>query len=200
MATGDIIEVVIKGEHDGQETNNVLHFKLNSGDEDEGGVADAVKECIVDSLLAALSGEWTGKGVYAKKIYPTTSVEQISSLIGEDGEGGAGLPSFNAALFSLRTAHAGKSGQGRMFVPGIPEASQVGSVLEASAITALSAFVTCMVGKFITGTFAADWGVVSRKNKAATPGTVANWFFPLTEVVVNPDIASMRSRKKGRGI
>lgn len=199
MAIGDVYEVVIKGHHDGQETNNVLHFKAKATDTEE-QLADLILDCVTDSLLAAVSSEWTFRGVYAKRVYPTTSVEAIQNGDEAPGTGGAGLPPTDAAVISLRTGHSGRSGHGRMYIPAIPEASQVGGTLESAAMVALASFITCLAANFIDGSEAFDWGVVSRKEKAATPGTVANWFFPLTSAVVNPDLGTMRSRKKGRGI
>lgn len=53
-------------------------------------------------------------------------------------QGNESLPSFVAAVLSLRTGFAGKSNRGRLYFAGIPEDHALNSELNADSFTALS--------------------------------------------------------------
>jgi hypothetical protein len=200
MAVGDVYEVVLGGKMDGTETRNVLHFQSKVANEDPEALIEALQECIVEALLDFVSSGWETEFLSAKKIAPTAGPE-VEWLMSNQGEvGSAAEPSFVAAVLSYHTAHAGRSGRGRSYVAGVPQASVVDGYLTESAIIALTTFVTCMVGKFISGTADFNLGVVSRKERAATPGTIANWFFPVTWIEMDTLLGTQRSRKIGRGM
>lgn len=200
MATGDIYEVVVGGTLHGQATRNVLHFRDVDGSASLNTLLTEVKNCITSALLGAISADWQGAFVSGKKIYPSVGLQEEVSMVGNNGTGLQALPSFVATLLSLHTTKPGRSGRGRVYLAGPQEQNTSNGQLEAAAITAFTAFVTCLVGKFISGTIKYDWGVVSRVARAATPSAPANWFSPVTFVTLDKNLATQRSRKLGRGI
>jgi hypothetical protein len=200
MAIGDIFEVVMKGEMDGNVTNNIFHFKANSVGADNVAAIDAIKTCFASALGSALSNNWIPTTISAKRIYPTIGPEEFDDYGDVTPAGGDGLPSMNAAVISWVTAHGGKSGRGRTFIAGIPQVSQSGGELEAAFVSVLASFLVCLLTTYGHSGTDLSLGVLSRKNRLATPGTVANWFFPIMGGHVDADVATMRSRKNHRGV
>jgi hypothetical protein len=102
------------------------------------------------------------------------------------------LPSFNAALVNLKTTHPGRTGRGKMFLPGIGASSQDNSQIDATFLAAAVAFLACMVSAYVNSDPLATpffhWSVRSRKDNA---------YYPIQTAVPNTVIASMRSRKVG---
>ncbi|MFY7869247.1 MAG: hypothetical protein ACOVQN_07070 [Exiguobacterium sp.] len=203
MAIGDIVQVTIEGEIDGQKTNNVLHFRATDlllGSETT--LAQGVLDCVKNSLLPGISVDWKVLRVRARKIYPTAGLEYVVDGGGINaGSAGGSLPSFNAAIISLRTATGGRSGKGRMYIAGLPTNGEDKSKLSALFTSVLASFITCMVSKFITAplTSGFNWGIVSRKKQIAAPNDPSQWFMPVTQAVINTDVGTMRSRKIGYG-
>lgn len=204
MALGDIVQVTVNGEIDGQRTANVLHFKdqvVATGDEST--LAQAVMDCVTSALLTGLTTDYKLTSVSAKRILPTVGNEVI--LVAPGGSAGSiagSLPSFNAAVISLRSNRAGKSGRGRMYIAGIPNSGESASQVSSTLQAVLAAFITCLVGKFV-GLLPSEgfnWGIFSRKNYALTPGTESTWWSEVTQAVVNSDIGTMRSRKLKVGV
>lgn len=207
-AVNDLFQVRVKGFLEGQETNNVLHFKClaPSGDVEVGLILVLI-QCFVTHLLPAWSDKWTLDTVVWKKVSPELSPEFVSA--GTTGVTGAiatdALPSFVAALVSIRTAQGGRSKRGRMFLAGIPEAGTIGSnfVLTGPQWLAIVAFVNCLVDKFIDnaelGSDRFALGVYSRKLGGATFPYGAVGFTPAVSLNAVSAVATMRSRKVGRG-
>ena len=199
FAAGDIIQAVIKGRYEGQEVNNVLHFRANNGNYDAAVFAADLAECVLESLIGSMAAGYTFDNIGVKRVYPNLSPEYIWVGDFQNGSGGAGLPSFSAALLSFQTEKAGKSGKGRLYVPAVSEASTNGSTLNDDGLTWLLEFAICLATKFVGDSLDANLGVVSRKIRETNPGDVANWFAEVTSIVARHDLATMRSRKVGRG-
>jgi len=207
-AVNDLFQVRIKGFIEGQETNNVLHFKCAAASSDvEVGLILVLIQCFITHLLPLWSNKWTLDTVVWKRVSPTLSPEFVSS--GTTGVTGAiltdSLPTFNAALVSIRTAEGGRSKRGRMFLAGIPESATTGSSFNLTDPTwaAIIAFVACLVDKFIDngelGTDRFQLGVYSRKIGGAAFPYGAAGFTPAVSLNAVALIATMRSRKVGRG-
>lgn len=207
-AVNDLFQVRVKGFQEGQETNNVFHFICKSQSADvEVALILKLINCFVTHLLPVLSNKWTLDTVQWKRVSPTLSPEFITAP--EAGNVGAlatdSLPTFNAALVSIRTPEGGRSKRGRMFLAGIPESATIASRFDLTGATWLGilAFVNCLVTEFVTnaelGTDTFHMGVYSRKlGGSAFPYnlvgfTAANQLSPVAL------LATMRSRKVGRG-
>lgn len=207
-AVGDLFQVRVKGFQEGQETNNVLHFRCAAASSDvELHLILVLIQCFVTHLLPAWSNQWTLDTVIWKRVSPTLSPEFVASAT--TGETGAlttdSLPTFNAALVSIRTAEGGRSKRGRMYLAGIPESATLKSSFDLTGATwlAILAFVNCLVDKFIdNGELGSDrfvMGVYSRKIGGAAFPYGAAGFTPAVSLNAVALVATMRSRKVGRG-
>lgn len=207
-AVNDMFQVRVKGFQEGQETNNVLHFVCTTATTDvELHLILVLIECFVTHLLPAWSNKWTLDTVVWKRVSPTLSPEFIT-VPAEAALGalsGDSLPTFNAALVSIRTAQGGRSKRGRMFLAGIPESATIGSRFDLTNATwlAIVAFLACLAEKFVTnepiGTDQFKIGVYSRKLGGATFPYQMAGFTPAINLSSVALIATMRSRKVGKG-
>jgi hypothetical protein len=199
----------IIGQLHGQETVNVLHFATNDEILDQDSLdtlllqlADALKDCVLSTLLPGVTADWTFIKSDAKRIYPTASDPIVSTApAGSVGELGATSVSFAASLLSIRTGGGGRRGRGRMFLPPAGEAQTANSNLDAGTLLLLAAFAACMAGKFLGSSPTTAWrlGVYSRTNDAGTGGTFDNSFRVATQLSPVAAVAVMRSRRVGHG-
>lgn len=207
-AIGDMFQVRVKGFQEGQETNNVLHFVCSTSTSDvELHLILVLIQCFVEHLMPAWSNKWVLDTVVWKRVSPTLSPEFVT--VPPDPAIGAlttdSLPTFNAALVSIRTAQGGRSKRGRMFLAGIPESATIGSKFELTNVTwlAIVAFVQCLVEKFVTnepiGSDQFKLGVYSRKIGGASFPYGASGFTAALQLSPVSLIATMRSRKVGHG-
>lgn len=200
----DVCQVVIKGTLHGQETNNVLHFGATGLEPNYAQLIIDIIDCIFTALRPAVSEDWRLTSVSARRIFPT---------LGDPHEGfpdeptlGTGLPggvSFSAYLVQIRTGLGGRSHRGRFFIPGTIENDVNQSQLTDAGYAKVLVFLTCMIGKFITTNTAArkawELGVLSRKLSTGVGGTVGLGFFEGTTLILQRDVACMRSRRRGHG-
>lgn len=207
-AVGDLFQVRVKGFQEGQETNNVLHFKCTTASSDvELHLIKVLIECFVTHLLPAWSNKWTLDTVVWKRVFPVLSPEFVT--VPDVAALGAlstdSLPTFNAALCSIRTNLGGKSHRGRMYLAGIPESATVGSRFDLTNATwlAIVAFLACVAEKFISnepiGSDQFKLGVYSRKIGGSTFPYGPTGFTPAISISSVALVATMRSRKVGHG-
>jgi hypothetical protein len=205
-AAGEVWQVNVQGFIENQECQNVLYFRAQAADSNmENHLFQYLIECIVQGLVPKLSGTYRFDQFTAFRVTPTVgpSVEVFpGSGIATDGAAaGDSEPSFVSALISLHTTRGGRSGRGRMFIPGVAEGDTTASSinLEGPLWAALVAFAACMITKFLTKDLAADgdweWGVMSRKIGGAKPPFLAAGFAPVTRAVPKRLLATTRSRK-----
>lgn len=208
-AANDMWQVRIVGRQEGQETNNILHFTTASASADvETNLILAMIDCFKTQLIPHLSASWKMEQVRWKKVSPTLGPEFITPVTADNvgGVSGSALPTFSAALVSIRTLLGGRSHHGRMFLPGIPDSATPGSTLTDADdfFVALVAWITCIAEKFILGdpppaADAFQLGVYSRKLGGATFPYGAAGFTAVSQLIASDLIATMRSRKVGRG-
>lgn len=207
-AVNDLFQVRVKGFQEGQETNNVLHFGCTTASSDtELHLIKVLIDCFVTHLLPAWSNKWTLDTVVWKRVYPVLSAEFITvpdvAAIGALSTDS--LPTFNAALISIRTNLGGKSHRGRMFLAGIPESATIGSRFDLTNATwlAIIAFAACVATKFIenepVGSDQFKLGVYSRKLGGSTFPYNPVGFTPAISLGSVALVATMRSRKVGHG-
>lgn len=209
-AIGDVWQVLIQGNIEGQECENVIYFRCQGGDTDVvAHLLQALLTCFLEGLVPHLASTYTFERLLAKQVSPVVGADvELTAAAGvatQGAESGDAEPSFVSALISLHTTRAGRSGRGRMFIPGIAEsdttASKIG--IETPLWAAIIAFVACMIGQFFTRDVPADgnweWGVMSRKIGGLKPPFLAAGFAPLTRAVPQQYLATTRSRKVGHG-
>jgi hypothetical protein len=209
-AAGEIWQVLLQGRIEEQQCENVLFFRAQAADTDVIlHLLTAALQCFVTNVLPVLAGTYTFEQMVGRRIIPTVGADYIVvPAPGTDLTGAAAgdaEPSFVSALISLRTNRGGRSGKGRMFIAGVPEASTTASHLntEAGLYPALVAFVGCMIAAFLTKDLPADgdweWGVFSRKLGNAKAPFLAAGFAPMIAATPRLELATTRSRKIGHG-
>lgn len=96
-----------------------------------------VNTCVLSSVLVKFGPDATGPSAQIG----TSQAGNVAT------PGGAAAPSF---LIHKNTDSGGRAGKGRMFVPGVPEASvDVGGALQAGLATGLTAAFQSLLADFI---------------------------------------------------
>jgi len=199
----------IIGEIHGQQTVNVLHFATNDEIADEAeldtillALAAALLDCAVTTLLPAVTADWKLIKTDAKRIYPTLSDPILATADpGSVGELSATSTPFIASLVSLRTGGGGRRGRGRMFLPPAGEGEIAQSAIDGPTLALITAFCTCLAGKFLGSSPTTPWrlGVLSHKQLTSLGGTFDGSFRVVTSLNPVADCAVIRSRRKGHG-
>jgi hypothetical protein len=190
---GTHYQVRIKYTLEGQQCFNVLSFLSHGSLDLVDDLLTPILSCITTHLLPVLSGDLAVNGLDVKNIDGATAVETELAAVAAEGALSTGaLPSASAAVIALRTTHPGRTGKGRLFLPGIDEESADGSTLDATFIAAAVAFLACMLTAFKAGDPPAAnqfyWMVHSRKDNA---------FYPVDSAVPRTTLSYLRSRKFG---
>lgn len=208
---GEIHEITVYGTQELQLVLNVLHVRVDAAVNDmETDVLKAILDCYVDLLMPHAGSNWQLGGVRGKQVAPVLGpiYEYIpETTVGLQGEEtGDTLPSHISVCINIHSTRGGKSGRGRIFIPGIPEGATSGSVIAPTNIywTTLLAFIACLAGKLIhvnepLGSNFVSLGVLSRKLGAAKPPYNVNQFAAATRLVPRKYVGSSNSRKIGRG-
>lgn len=199
----------IIGEIHGQQTVNVMHFATNDQIADEGALdtillqlATAMLDCVITVLLPAVTSDWRAVRCDAKRIYPVESDPQIATAdAGSVGQLSATSVSFASSLVNIRTGGGGGRGRGRVFLPPPGEAQVSNSSIDPGTLTLITAYLTCVAGKFMGASPSTAWrlGILSRKRLTEVGGNFDNAFRIATSLNPVADLAVMRSRRKGHG-
>lgn len=199
----------IIGEIHGQQTVNVLHFATNDTIADEGeldtillALAAAMLDCVITTLLPAVTSDWKAVKCDARRISPSPSDPIVATAdAGSVGELSASSVSFASSLVSVRTGGGGRRGRGRIFLPPPGEAEVSASAIDSGTLTLITAFLTCVAGKFMGTGATTPWrlGILSRKQLSGIGGTFDGSFRLATSLNPVADLAVMRSRRKGHG-
>jgi hypothetical protein len=209
MPFSDIAQVRIVGSLQGQRCINVLHFAsetvINDATELDTlllELANAMLQCVVDTLLPAVTSDYTLLRIDVKSLFgvdnPEASVQPEGAAVGALSPVSASLL---ASLVNIKTAGGGKRGRGKIFLPPCGEAEMTSSSIDPGTVTLIIAFLTCVAGKFIGANKTTSWffGVFSKKNLQAPGGNMNTAFRKATTMTVNSTVAKMGSRKKGVG-
>lgn len=205
---GDAYQVRVKGLIEGQETNNVWHFKCETAVDDvELRLILAIIQCFNDTIKQGMSNRWSLTEVVWKRVSPTLGIEHVNvpdpAIQGDIASDH--LPSFCSAVVSIRTAQGGRSKRGRTYLPAIPEAATSGSAFDTAQPywTQLVAFLLCLASKFVDnaelGSNRISMQVYSRKLGGATFPYGDAGFEKVIALKPNLQLGTTRSRKVGRG-
>lgn len=209
VAAGQVVQVLIQGRIEGQLCENVTYFRAQAADVDVLlNLLAKVATCML-AMVPILNPSYTLERVKGKIVSPAVGLEDewtpepTDTVTGEAA--GDGLPSYCAALISLRTLRPGRTGKGRMYIAGVPEgATTLSNIISGSPLhTALAAFAACLLTQFahkdlpVAGDY--EWGVMSRKIGGAKPPFLPDGFAYIVDTRVNLALATMRTRKVGRG-
>jgi hypothetical protein len=201
-------EARIVGTLHGQDCINVIHFATNNEILDQPGLdalllqlAEALADCVVNSLLPAVTSDYTFRYCDARRIWPEKSDPIVATAnAGQTGDRGPTSVSFAATLVNKRTGGGGRRGRGKMFLPPPGEADITSSSLDPALVGILIPFLTCLAGKFLENA-TTPWrmGVYSPTNDAAVGGDFNNSFRVITQLTPSVDMAKIGSRRKRLG-
>lgn len=201
-------QVRIRGRLHGQLTVNVLNFatetpwNVDTISVDLTALAQAVLDCLVQTLLPVVTSNWTLEGVDAISIYPekghqVTVLPQAAAV----GAKSAVSTSVESFLVNIRTGAGGRRGLGRAFFPPPGEAEIANSIIDAPTLVLMLQFLACLSGKFMGANPTTAWrlGVLSRTDMAGILGNFPNSFRQAVTLEPSNVVAVMGTRKLGRG-
>jgi hypothetical protein len=206
----------VLGELHGQATETAFHFMTHSTStmttyaSEAQAIVNDFKLQVLPKMQAFACQEWAAKSILIVTLIPTPGVlieDRLASATGFQTDDS--LPSFCAGLLSLRSGLSGRSGHGRIYVPGVPENLSIQSRLEGSLLGLLSDLGGILVSRYgLAGSFAnARFGIYSRKlgivypsSNPTQPVYTHTGFMTLSSAIARPEIATVRKRKLARGI
>lgn len=205
-------QAVISGDISGQRTATVLYFGIpGSADVTDPALllvklkalANAIHDCIVTTLLPAVTSDWTYEHVEVREAMLGTSLSTLNDNPAS-APGTAGPQGVNVAsqLVHMRSGQGGRNGLGRNFYPPAGENVATQGEWDPAALVLIAAFCACMAGKFIGAEKTTEWsiGVLSR---TIFGGIFGNWdaaFHEAIELEPEAIISTMGTRRKGRGV
>lgn len=207
MPFTNVAQCVVQGTMNEVTTINVLHFAsvgavppdVHSSLDD---LNDNVHTAVVQTLLPAVSGEFELREVRSKQLHPIATDEAVLVPNGmEVGLKGIADPSFVAALISFRTGLGGRSHRGRMYIAGVDQDDTQFSTLTPASQVLYKVFADRLLTDFGPAVADPNWKLIvfSQKNFKLTPNNPDTYCTQVTRTLVNQRIASMVSRKVGRG-
>jgi hypothetical protein len=204
-----VAQVRIVGELQGQECINVWHVASTEVFVDFDAwqaallaLAQAMLECAVEKLLPAVTSDYRLVQCDAQMLAPTKTDLFVASAVPSNiGQLGPTSVSFAATLVNIRTGLGGRRGRGKKFLPPPGEAQITTSLVDDDTLLLIAEFLTCVATKFIGSTPTANWhlGVVSEADRKGVGGTYLTAFREAHSLNPVAKLATMRSRKVGRG-
>lgn len=205
-----VAELRVVGRIHGSETNNVFHLATNLQVFDPNSnlsqllldLVTAMRQCVRDTLLPAVSQDWTFERCSAHVILPQVSDPvEVSGVPGDVGQRGPTSVAFASSLVSVRTGVGGRRGRGRKFFPPAGEADITDSRLNDAVLALLALYIACVAEKFMGANPTSNWTyvVLSKSDLNALGGNMNNATRPVVGLSPRADVASMVSRKVGRG-
>lgn len=217
-AEGELHEVILKMRQESQQVLNVLHFRCDTAVDDmETRLLLALLVCLTTILRPAAASTWQVVGAQGMRVFPDVGpIYEAAPPVPADVQGeaeGDALPSFCSIVVNIHSVRGGRTGRGRMFIPGIPEGASQGSAIPTTNPywTAIINYLACVAGSFIHSATDLDpnqisLGVLSRKlggvdaeGKLRKPPYLAVQWARATKLVPNNLIKTTNSRKIGHG-
>jgi len=178
LATGDVVEAVIKGICKAQEIVNVLHFIQVDSGADKQDLFDHLNLSVVGPLakiLACMCNDYTTDKVAIKRVLPTLEAGSTDFpwTMGSSAEGSAGYLG-SSGLIKWSTTGSGRRARGRSFVGPLPQAGVIDGIVQANDLARLGAVGTAVANAFwSTGPiYDGDWLQVVYSKVGATSNLV----------------------------
>lgn len=171
---------------------NQMHFKQTSAlifDEPGEDLVQAFRDVIEPTYLAPVSSVWgiTNYKVCAQPGGLTVYEQTVPDFSG--GLSGDALPPQVATILSYKSAHPGRSGKGRIYLPPANEASTTTQGMPGTSIaTLVTNLVDALMALVDDVAYAGwQWGIWSEKEQM---------FYPTTHGVPRYRFATQRSRAR----
>jgi hypothetical protein len=194
MLTGDVIEVVLRGEYAGHPMGHHLHFEIMTDGLAESDLFNALdaSTSVLKTLCDNMSNKWFLPAVTTRKVFPDLGVMTSWAPTHNQGTLGAGIGIMQLAIVaSLRTGEGGRAKRGRMYLATYFAAQLSNSVDGSWHIDPLNQ-ARAVTDKFMdrfgpTGFFAADyrWTIFSKRYSLSTK---------ITQVLTHVAIGTVRRR------
>lgn len=210
-AIGTIHQIDILMRQEGQRIMNSFFLRCDTTvDSMEERALRILLNCYINSLIPFSGSNLLIESARGKEVAPTLGpiyeVIPLGTQVVQGVDEGDTLPSHISLCINLHSERGGRSGRGRLFIPGIPEAASQGSYILATNPywLALLAFVACMVDGFLhigdpPAANQLQWGVMSRKIGGLKPPYTVGGFAAITRAIPRNILGSSNSRKVGRG-
>lgn len=135
MSVGDIWEVTLSQRLAGQRAVNVMHFGETVASSEPKPAKVVADMFITDFLFAwrsAVSEDMKFECVYVRRVQPIASIPYLAIISGPNSGliASDSVPGNASACLSFHTDLNTKSGRGRMYVAGIPEAGQEAGLMD----------------------------------------------------------------------
>lgn len=200
QAVPNVAQCRVEGRQDGQLTINDLYFEISGGGITPVNIATlaaALATWATAALAPLASVDWSSSRVTAVDLGSPTGAIAVADATAVGGVGTEAAPNNVAACVSLRTAQAGRSGRGRNYVCGVPNAVVTLNTMSAGYMGDLIDAYTLLIG---AGTFEAGWQLVIVSRRTAGLPRPTGIAIPVTSAsFTRPTVASMRSRAVGHG-
>jgi hypothetical protein len=215
MTPRGLYRLKVIGEIHSQVTETVFHFRTKDSStfttyqSEMNALLTDFKAVVMPKLHVFANQEWAVKSILMVSLIPSPGV-----LIEDRQPGGGGfqvghsLPSYCAGLLTIRTGLSGRSGHGRIYVPGVPEDFSSNSRLDGTSLGFLQDIGNALLTRYgASGTYNSNqYGVFSRvlgvTRQAGPPPRLVysmNGFMLASTAIARPEIATQRKRKLGRG-
>jgi hypothetical protein len=199
----DVIEVVIRGNHDGNTVLNIFHIKDEMDLPFDGPNLNAgLKVAFCDALKVPTSDDFNWFQITSQVIAPVAQDPFLSSINVTGQAAGESLPSYCSIVVRKRTGLAGRKNRGRFFLTGIPEGAAVVNKLHPDSLTAYQGAMDTFLASFVAGGGLSRYhlGILHRIDAGVPVPPSAAAFVPVTSLSVDSFFGTTRSRKTGRGI
>lgn len=211
MAAGDTYELAIKGSCASQQIVTVHHFRAEgAGDLSSTIVTDWVADCKA-AYRGMLPADYAVVSLACRQINPPGPVGVDTAAVAPNGGIFAATagPMNAAGVITWTTGYIGRSRRGRSFIGPLASQQVISGVVQAATVTAMTAYVTAMLGSFGSGgTRAADarlvvWSrrIASTTSQSPPPamGSANSASAYVLSGRANTIARSQRNRELGRG-
>lgn len=205
VSAGDILEATIVGSSAGQTTLSVLHYRLAVITPQDGvtlanlinaDLNSALPSCLIAAYADCCADNFSINSLILQWIYPVRYARLVYSAVITDGTVANGsFPPAVASALTKRSDMAGRSKQGTLHMPGVPNDFVINGLLTAGAISfynQLGAIVRDVVN--VPGGGGSDlFPIIYHRQSPAASADI-------TSVSVQSTSRTMRRRVVGRGI
>lgn len=194
------IQANLRLTYDGQEVENVLHFRTPAAvtPADLAAVAEGVEDWWVTELAPQVPNSVVYREVYAVDL--TTATGGVFTASGANGTTGArtvdALPNNCTIVCTLRTAFRGRSFRGRIYHIGIARDTVTDNTMGASDLAALSASYAELMN---SASFGGCVLAVASRYAANAPRVIGISTEVIDTLFADATIDSQRRRLPGRG-
>lgn len=209
MAINDTAQLTVKGTVAGQTHVHTLHFRLMDpvlAEQDLINLWQA--NCRTEYRTLFVNVDEPCQTYRAAQVCgsiplraPVEEEEVAPNRVGVNAPSGDRLPSWLAAVSSVKTALAGRSRRGRYFIGGLYEVQAAGNDISTAHQAGVQAYGTKLIATFgAGGTEAGKFRLVVHSRTLAVPGVLCENSSTLVQAITAKlPMGSMKSRKPGSG-